>query len=81
MHLTCTSTPVHLKRTLGSRVNSTSISGRGARPSYQTMLPEISAQRSLLFQMIPVAWQGGREMSAPRPNVTDPFHSLNSIQN
>ena len=30
---------------------------------------------------IPVARQGGREMSAPRPCVTDPFHSLGSIFN
>ena len=28
---------------------------------------------------IPVARQGGREMSAPRPYVTDPFHPLSSI--
>ena len=28
---------------------------------------------------IPVARQGGREMSAPRPYVTDPFHSLSSF--
>ena len=28
---------------------------------------------------IPVARQGGREMSAPRPYETDPFHSLSSI--
>ena len=30
---------------------------------------------------IPVARQGGREMSAPRPYVTDPFHPLGSIRN
>ena len=30
---------------------------------------------------IPVARQGGREMSAPRPFVTDPFHPLGSIHN
>ena len=30
---------------------------------------------------IPVARQGGREMSAPRPYVTDPFRPLNSINN
>ena len=30
---------------------------------------------------IPVARQGGREMSAPRPYVTDPFHPLGSICN
>ena len=30
---------------------------------------------------IPVARQGGREMSAPRPNVTDPFRPLSSINN
>ena len=29
---------------------------------------------------IPVARQGGREMSAPRPYVTDPFHPLGSIR-
>ena len=28
---------------------------------------------------VPVARQGGREMSAPRPCVTDPFHPLGSI--
>ena len=28
---------------------------------------------------IPVARQGGREMSAPRPFETDPFHPLGSI--
>ena len=28
---------------------------------------------------IPVARQGGREMSAPRPYVTDPFHSHSSF--
>ena len=48
-----------------------STSGRGARASYQTMLPEISARRSLLWVkvQIPVVtdrhW--GREKSAPRP--------------
>ena len=30
---------------------------------------------------IPVARQGGREVSAPRPYVTDPTHSLGSIHN
>ena len=28
---------------------------------------------------IPVVRQGGREVSAPRPYVTDPFHSLSSF--
>ena len=28
---------------------------------------------------IPVARQGGREMSAPRPYVTDPFRPLSSL--
>ena len=28
---------------------------------------------------IPVARQGGREMSAPRPCVTNPFHLLSSV--
>ena len=54
--------------------------GRGAR-AYRTMLPEISARRSLFgakFQ-IPVTRQGGREMSAPRPYVTDPFRPLSLI--
>ena len=65
MHLKCTLTQVHLKRTLGSSVNSTSTSVRGARASYQAMITDISAQRLLLFRMIPLARQGGREMSAP----------------
>ena len=30
---------------------------------------------------IPVARQGGREMSAPRPYVTEPFRPLSSINN
>ena len=30
---------------------------------------------------MPVARQGGRELSAPRPYVTDPFHPLSSIYN
>ena len=30
-------------------------------------------------QVLPVAWQRGTEMSAPRPCVTDPFHPLGSI--
>ena len=49
-----------------------SSSGRRARALYQTMLPEILAR--LLFFLafgakfqIPVARQGGREVSAPRP--------------
>ena len=64
-----------------TKCQSNSTSGRGARASYQTMLPEISARRSLLWVklQIPVARQGGREMSAPRPRVTDPFHPLSSI--
>ena len=64
-----------------TKSQSNSTSGRGARASYQTMLPEISARRSLLWVklQIPVARQGGREMSAPRPRVTDPFHPLSSI--
>ena len=58
-----------------------STSGRGARALYQTMLTEISARRSLLWTkvQIAVARQWGREMSAPRPLETDPFHSLGSI--
>ena len=47
------------------------------------MLPEISARRSLLWVkvQIPVVTdrQWGRDESAPRPHVTDPFHPLNSI--
>ena len=56
-------------------------SGRDGGASHQTMSAEISDRGSLLragFQ-IPVARQGGREMSAPRPYLTDPFHSLSSI--
>ena len=30
---------------------------------------------------VPVARQGGRVMSAPRPRVTEPFHPLSSINN
>ena len=46
------------------------------------MFPEISARWSLLWAklQIPVSRQGGREMSAPRPYVTDPFHPLSSVQ-
>ena len=38
------------------------------------------SRRSLLWAkfQIPVTRQWGREMSAPRPCVTDPFHSLNN---
>ena len=60
-----------------------STSGRGARASYQTMFPEISARWSLWWAkfQIPVVSgrQWGREMSAPRPYVTDPFHPLSSV--
>ena len=66
-----------------TKYQSNSTSGRGARASYRTMLPEISARRSLFgakFQ-IPVARQGGREMSAPRPYLTEPFRPLSSINN
>ena len=47
------------------------------------MVPEISDRWSLLWAkfQIPVARQRGREMSAPRPYGTDPFHPLNSIHN
>ena len=38
--------------------------------------PEVAFGAKL---QIPVARQGGREMSAPRPYETDPFHSLSSI--
>ena len=45
--------------------------------------PEISARGSLLWAklQIPVVTgrQRGREMSAPRPYVTDPFHPLSSV--
>ena len=58
-----------------------STSGRGARASYQTMLPEISARRSLLWVkvQIPVVADRHWDKSAPRPYVTDPFHPLNPI--
>ena len=52
--------------------NENSTSGRGARTSYQTMLPEISARRSLLEPRF-------KYLSAPRPYVTDPFRPLRSI--
>ena len=44
------------------------------------MFAEISARWSLLWAklQIPVSRQRGREMSAPRPRVTDLFHPLSS---
>ena len=71
---------VHM-RNLNSSLGSTS--GRGARAPYLTMFPEISARWSLSWAkfQIPVPRQWGREMSAPVPYVTDPFHSLSSIYN
>ena len=64
-----------------TKYQSNSTSGRGARASYRTMLPEISARRSLLWAklQIPVSRHWGREMSAPRPYVTDPFRPLSLI--
>ena len=60
-----------------------STSGRGARASYQTISPEISARGSLLWAkvQIPIVTdrQGGRDKSAPRPYETDPIHPLSSI--
>ena len=40
--------------------------------------PEVAFGAKL---QIPVARKGGREMSAPRPYVTEPFHPLSSINN
>ena len=67
-----------------TKYQSNSTSGRGARASYQTMLPEIFARRSLLepsFRYLSPGREGGREMSAPRPYVTEPFPPLSSIIN
>ena len=64
-----------------TKYQSNSAPGRGARASYRTMLPEISAPEVAFgakFQ-IPVARQGEREMSAPRPYVTEPFRPLSSV--
>ena len=55
---------------------------RGARASYQTISPEISARGSLLWAkvQIPIVTdrQGGRYKSAPRPYETAPIHPLSS---
>ena len=67
-----------------TKYQSNSTFGRGARASYRTMLPEISARRSVLepsFTFIPVARQEGKQMMAPRPYVTEPFRPLSWINN
>ena len=67
-----------------TKYQSNSNSGRGARASYRAMLPEISARRSLLqpsFRYLLSGREGEREMSAPRPYVTEPFRPLSSVSN
>ena len=58
--------------------NTKTTSGRGARASYRTISPEISARGSLLGAkvQIPIVIdrQGGRDKSAPIPYEIDPIH-------
>ena len=65
-----------------TKCQSNSTSGRGQsvvpNDAPRDFGPEVAFGAK--FQ-IPVARQGGREMSAPRPYVTEPFRPLSSISN
>ena len=50
-----------------TKYQSNSTSGRGARASYRTMLPEISARRSLLEPSRRLSYLSSRDMPAARP--------------
>ena len=71
-------TTIYTQGTRVTKYQSNSTTESGARASNQTM------RRSLLepsFRCLLPGREGEREMSAPRPYVTDPFRPLSSINN
>ena len=57
-----------------------STSRRVARAAYRDEYPRHFGSRIAYTVSRPPKWQGGREMSAPRPYETYPFHQQSSVR-